>query len=112
MMKTLVLATTAAIVISSAAFAADHKPAKMDDAKLDTVAAGAIVGSNLIAVDVSNVANNNQVVVAISVNAAVAANVLGGPAGAVATQPGRILVSRHVFAVPAAKPNLPNRAPR
>lgn len=64
----------------------------MSEAQLDTVAAGAVQVGNLVAVDVTNVANNldvannNRVIVAIPVNAAVAAGVGVLGAGAAAAQ--------------------------
>lgn len=63
-------------------------PVELTEAELDVVAAGQ--NSGLVVVDVHNVLNNNNVQVAIPVAAAVAASVLGGPTGAVATQPGRV----------------------
>lgn len=53
-------------------------PVAMTDAQMDQVTAGAPVitlGGSLISVDVNNVANNNDVVKDITVNAAVAAAV-------------------------------------
>lgn len=65
------------------------KATKMSDAQLDKVSAGALI--NAFVVDVVDI-ENNKVAVAIPVNAAVAANVLGGAAGAGSLQqPGRIL---------------------
>ncbi len=75
----------------------------MTEAHLDAVAGGQLQLSNLVAVNVTNVANNldllnnNQVVVAIPVNAAVAAGVgvLGaGAAAAEGTQFSRVGVVR------------------
>jgi hypothetical protein len=63
-----------------------NRPVELTDAELDAVTGGALI--NVVAVDVVDI-NNNDVDVAIPVNAAVAVAVLG-LAGAVATQPGRI----------------------
>jgi hypothetical protein len=63
-----------------------NRPVELTDVELDAVAAGALI--NVVAVDVVDI-NNNDVDVAIPVNAAVAVAVLGQSA-AVATQPGRI----------------------
>lgn len=61
-------------------------PIPMTDTQMDNVAGGALV--NAILVDVVDV-NNNDVQVAVPVNAAVAAGILGN-AGAIAVQrPGR-----------------------
>ena len=92
-----VLALSLGLASAPAAFAADadKKPVKkapnatkMSDAQLDKVSAGALLDVFLVdVVDVRNV----DVAVAIPVNAAVAANVLGGGAAAGALQqPGRI----------------------
>jgi hypothetical protein len=62
-------------------------PVEMTDAQMDNVTGGALI--NAVLVDVVDV-NNNNVQVAIPVNAAVAIGVLGGPVGAAALQrPGR-----------------------
>jgi hypothetical protein len=66
------------------------KAVKMSDAQLDNVSAGALL--NLLVLDAVDI-NNNTVNVAVPVNAAVAAGVLG-TAGAVATQPGNITQRR------------------
>jgi hypothetical protein len=63
-----------------------NRPVELTDAELDAVTGGALI--NVVAVDVVDI-NNNDVDVAIPVNAAVAVAVLG-QAAAVATQPGRI----------------------
>ena len=80
MKKTLsVLATTLCLAASGGAFA--KQPVPMTDAQMDKVTAGALI--NVVAVDlvdINNVANNNNVQVAIPVNAAVA---ILGAAGAV-----------------------------
>ena len=63
------------------------QPVQMTEAQLDNVAAGALI--NAVLVDVVDV-NNNNVQVAIPVNAAVAVQVLGGTlANAALQQPGR-----------------------
>lgn len=93
-----VIAFTVALAAAPAAFAeqqakgpdtkAAPKAMKMSDAQLDNVTAGALI--NAVVVDVVDI-NNNNVAVAVPVNAAVAVNVLGGPTGAAALQqPGRI----------------------
>lgn len=81
----------AAFVFASAG-SAFAQPLALSDSELDTVAAGAVQVGNLVAVDVTNVANNldvannNQVAVAIPVNAQVVAGVgvLGSGAAAAA----------------------------
>ena len=85
------------VVAAPAAFAAGHKAPeqksppqamKMSDAELDKISAGALI--NAVVVDLVDV-NNNQVAVAVPVNAAAAVNVLGGATGAAALQqPGNI----------------------
>lgn len=71
--------------------AAKPQPVKMTDAQMDNVAGGALLTVvALDVVDVQNVANNLSIDVAVPVNAAVAANVLGSGALAVPTQTGRI----------------------
>ncbi|MCW8087354.1 hypothetical protein [Sabulicella glaciei] len=63
-------------------------PMELTAAELDAVAGGLI---NVVAVDVVDIENNN-VAVAIPVNAAVAIGVLGGAvAGAAQGRPGRIV---------------------
>ncbi len=52
-------------------------PQEMSDAQMDRVAAGIANFNNLVAVDVNNVANNNDVQVAVPVNAAVAVGAVG-----------------------------------
>jgi hypothetical protein len=63
------------------------QPVQMSDAQMDKVAGGALL--NVLLLDVVDV-RNVSVDVAVPVNAAVAANVLGGTAIAGAAQPGRI----------------------
>lgn len=72
-------------------------PIAMSDAQLDNVSAGALIDVVVVdVVDARNVANNNQVQVAIPVNAAVAASILSnGDVSAVTSgRPGRIIQSR------------------
>ena len=93
-----VIALALGLAASPAAFAdnANKQPSKkapkavkMSEAQLDKVSAGALI--NAFVVDVVDV-RNVDVAVAIPVNAAVAANVFGGPTGAASLQqPGRIL---------------------
>jgi len=63
-------------------------PVELTDAEIDAVAGGQPGQSGLI--NLFDVASHNNVQVAVPVNAAVAANVLGGGAAAGALQPGRI----------------------
>ncbi|TFZ00783.1 hypothetical protein EZ313_20275 [Ramlibacter henchirensis] len=72
MRKTLIAAATLALAASGTAFA---KPVKMTDQQMDEVTAGLVTVVLVDTVDVSNVANNNQV--AVPVNAAAAVAVLG-----------------------------------
>ena len=60
---------------------------ELHDKELDSVAAGALL--NVFLVDVADV-NNNDVAVAIPVNAAVAAGILGIAGAAAGQRPGRI----------------------
>jgi hypothetical protein len=94
-----VFALTAALA-SASAFAveskmepakAPQKAVKMSDAQLDNVSAGALL--NVLVIDAVDI-NNNQVQVAVPVNANVAATVLGGTAGAAGTQLGNITQRR------------------
>jgi hypothetical protein len=50
---------------------------EMSDAQMDRVAAGIANFNNLVALDVSNVLNNNDVQVVVPVNAAVAVGAVG-----------------------------------
>ena len=61
-------------------------PVEMTDAQMDNVTGGALI--NAILVDVVDV-NNNNVQVAIPVNAAVAIGILGAAGSAALQQPGR-----------------------
>ena len=61
-------------------------PVEMTDAQMDNVTGGALI--NAILVDVVDV-NNNNVQVAIPVNASVAAGILGAAGAAALQQPGR-----------------------
>ena len=66
-------AAPAPTMVAKAALA----PQEMSDAQMDQVAAGIANFGNLVAVDVSNVLNNNDVQVAVPVNAAVAVGAVG-----------------------------------
>jgi hypothetical protein len=97
MKKLSALLVAAGVTVSGFAYAqpdsADTKRptsrVEMSDAQLDKVVGGALV--NAILVDVVDV-NNNRVQVAVPVNAAVAAGILGN-AGAIAVQhPGRQVI--------------------
>lgn len=95
-MKTFV-AFVAAATLSAASFAGPVQegkqlrtgPVPMSETQMDRVTAG-----GLIDVTVVNVANNNQVAVAIPVNAAVAIAVLGGAVAGAAQKPGNITQGR------------------
>ncbi len=68
--------------VGSGAFAAQKTagslpPAEMSDAQMDKVAAGIANFNNLVAIDVNNLVNNNDVQVAVPVNAAVAVGAVG-----------------------------------
>jgi hypothetical protein len=81
--------TAFGVVVALASAPAFAGPKKMSDAQMDNVTGGALV--NAILVDVVDV-NNNNVQVAVPVNAAVAAGILGN-AGAVSVQrPGRQVI--------------------
>jgi hypothetical protein len=91
-----VLALSLGLAASPAAFADNGgqepekkapQPVQMSEAQLDNVSAGALI--NAVLVDVVEV-RDIDIDVAIPVNAAVAANVLGGGAAAGAVQPGRV----------------------
>ena len=89
-MKKVALVACMMFAGSGAAFAQGLTP--MTETQLDSVAAGQLQLGNLVAVNVTNVANNldvangNRVVVAIPVQAAVAAGVGVLGAGAAAAQ--------------------------
>jgi hypothetical protein len=87
MRSVIALLSAVSFVTAGTTYAANGPPAQMSEAELDQVTAGALI--NVFAVDVVDV-NNNTVKVAIPVNAAVAANILGSNAAAFASQPGRI----------------------
>ncbi len=100
-MKTLLSVSLAALlsVTGASAVAAPPvmkaAPQEMSDAQMDRVAAGIANFGNLVALDVSNVLNNNDVQVAVPVNAAVAVGAVGilsRQAGILteATAPGRL----------------------
>jgi hypothetical protein len=90
MKKLSALLVAAGVTVSGFAYAQPDSPdtkrptsrVEMSDAQLDKVVGGALV--NAILVDVVDV-NNNDVNVAVPVNAAVAAGILGN-AGAIAVQ--------------------------
>jgi len=90
-----ILAVSLGLAASPAAFADNDgkepekkaQPVQMSEAQLDNVTAGALI--NAVLVDVVDV-RNVDVDVAIPVNAAVAIDVLGGGAAAIARQPGRV----------------------
>lgn len=85
MRRSLIAAATVALAASGTAFA---KPVKMTDQQMDGVTAGALV--DVVLVDVVDV-NNNNIAVAVPVNAAVAVGVLGGAVAGAAQRPGAIL---------------------
>jgi hypothetical protein len=85
-MKSMIVSAVILGMTASTSFAGGVSGAvELTDAQMDAVNAGALV----TVVDVVDI-ENNQVQVAIPVNAAVAIAALGAVAGAVATQPGRI----------------------
>ena len=97
MNKLATLVVAAGLTVSGFAYAQPDSPqdkrattrVEMSDAQMDKVVGGALV--NAILVDVVDV-NNNDVQVAVPVNAAVAAGILGN-AGAIAVQrPGRQII--------------------
>ena len=87
MKKTIsVLAATVCLAASAGAFS--KPPVPMTDAQMDKVTAGAL--ANVIAVKLTT--GNNNVAVAIPINAASAINVLGGAiSGVFQGQPGRFV---------------------
>ena len=81
-MKTLLSVSIAALLSVTGASAAAapavmKAPQEMSDAQMDRVAAGIANFGNLVAIDVNNVLNNNDVQVAVPVNAAVAVGAVG-----------------------------------
>jgi len=88
MRKSLIAAATLALAASGTAFA--KQPVKMTDQQMDQVTAGALI--NAVLVDVVDV-NNNDVQVAIPVNAAVAVGILGAAGAAAVQQPGRQVIN-------------------
>ena len=68
---------------------AKPQPVQMSDAQMDSVAGGALI--NAVLVDVVDV-NNNDVQVAIPVNAAVAIGILGAAGSAALQRPGRQII--------------------
>jgi hypothetical protein len=71
--------------------ASKPQPVKMTNAQMDNVAGGALI--NAVLVDVVDV-NNNNVQVAIPVNASVAAGILGTAGSAALQQPGRQIATQ------------------
>lgn len=101
-MKTLLSVSLAALLSVTGASAvaaqpvAKAAPQEMSDAQMDRVAAGIANFGNLVALDVNNVLNNNDVQVAVPVNAAVAVGAVGilsRQTGILtdATSPGRVV---------------------
>ncbi len=84
-MKKLAPLTVAVVLAASGtgSFAADTAsaallaPMAMSDAQMDGVAAGIANFNNLVAIDVNHVLSNNDVQVAVPVNAAVAVGAVG-----------------------------------
>ncbi len=83
-MKNFALVALAALLVTTgnAAFAEQKiaipaTPVEMSDAQMMKVTAGLANFNNLVAVDVSNVLSNNDVQVAVPVNAAVAVGAVG-----------------------------------
>ena len=64
-------------------------PVQMTDAQMDKVSGGALI--NAVLVDVVDV-NNNNVQVAVPVNASVAVGILGAAGAAALQQPGRQII--------------------
>jgi hypothetical protein len=90
-MKKTVFALATFSLAASSAFA--KEPVRMTEQKMDQVTAGALVNVGIVAVDlvdITNVANNNKVAVAIPVNAAAAIGVLGTAVSGAVQHPGRI----------------------
>ncbi len=71
------LAATGGSALAAQPAKAAVAPQEMSDAQMDRVAAGIANFNNLVAIDVSNLANNNDVQVAVPVNAAVAVGAVG-----------------------------------
>lgn len=82
-----VLAETPAQKADTPKDTAVKKPTAMTDQEMDKVTAGALINATVI--DLVDVQNNN-VAVAVPVNAAVAVGVLGGAVSGALQQPGRI----------------------
>ena len=75
-----------ALSLALAGSAALAKPVQMTEAQMDNVAGGALITAVLV--DVVDV-NNNNVQVAIPVNASVAIGILGAAGSAALQRPGR-----------------------
>ncbi len=71
------LAVSTGSVLAAQPVKAAKAPQEMSDAQMDRVAAGIANFNNLVAIDVSNLVNNNDVQVAVPVNAAVAVGAVG-----------------------------------
>ncbi len=78
------LSVTGASALAAGAVVTTGAPQEMSDAQMDRVAAGIANFGNLVAIDVNDVLNNNDVQVAVPVNAAVAV----GAVGILSRQPG------------------------
>ena len=97
MTKLTTLIVAAGLTVSGFAYAQPDSPqtkgttsrVEMSDSQLDKVVGGALI--NAVLVDVVDV-NNNDVQVAIPVNAAVAAGILGTAGAAALQQPGRQII--------------------
>lgn len=72
-----VLSVTGASTMAASMVTKVAAPQEMSDAQMDRVAAGIANFGNLVAIDVNNVLNNNDVQVAVPVNAAVAVGAVG-----------------------------------
>jgi hypothetical protein len=97
MKKLSALLVAAGVTVSGFAYAQPDSPdtkrptsrVEMSDSQLDKVVGGALI--NAVLVDVVDV-NNNNVQVAIPVNAGVAVGILGAAAAAAVQQPGRQVI--------------------
>lgn len=71
------LVVSGAATAAGAVISAPRAPQEMSDAQMDRVAAGIANFGNLVAIDVNDVVTNNDVQVAVPVNAAVAVGAVG-----------------------------------
>ncbi len=71
------LAVTGSAALAAAPTPDVRSPQPMSDAQMDQVAAGIANFNNLVAIDVNDVITNNDVQVAVPVNAAVAVGAVG-----------------------------------